>query len=138
MPITKFTPRQKKVNIYSDFKKNLEISPLSNDLSILKDEDAVKESLKNLLLTDPGERPMQPYLGGGIRALLFENLTPAVLTMIRERIISTLGIYEPRAELIDVTVASTIDENAVQAIIQFYISNNEQPIVLDVILERTR
>ena len=138
MPITKFTPRQKKVNIYSDFKKNLEISPLSNDLSVLKDEDAVKESLKNLLLTDPGERPMQPYLGGGIRALLFENLTPAVLTMIRERIISTLGIYEPRAELIDVTVASTIDENAVQAIIQFYISNNEQPIVLDVILERTR
>lgn len=138
MPITRFTPSSKKVNIYADFKKNLEISPLSNDLTLLKDEDAVKEALTNILLTEPGERLMQPDFGGGLRTLLFENLTPATLTMIRERIIAAVRIHEPRAELINVTVASTIDENAVQASIQFYISNTEQPIELDVILERTR
>lgn len=52
-----FTPQTKKVNLYSDFRKDLLTSPLSEDIVMLRDEDAVKESIKNLLLTDPGERP---------------------------------------------------------------------------------
>lgn len=133
-----FTPKTKKVTIYSDFKKNLEISPLSQDLTLNKDEDSVKESIKNLILTDRGERLMQPNLGGNIQAMLFENITPSVIKLIEENVRTTINLYEPRAELQDVTVTSNIDDNAVYIRITFYIKNVEQPIDLDVFIERTR
>lgn len=133
-----FTPLTKKVNLYSDFRKDLLTSPLSEDIVMLKDEDAVKDSIKNLLLTDPGERPMQPYLGGGIREMLFENITPSTLKLIKDKVKTTIDVYEPRAELIDVTVSSEIDDNTVGVNVVFYIRNRQQPITLDVILERIR
>lgn len=133
-----FTPKSKKVTIYTDFKKNLEVSPLSQDLTLNKDEDAVKESIKNLILTDRGERLMQPNIGGNIYAMLFENLTPSTLKLIEENVRSTINLYEPRAELQDVTATSNIDDNAVNIRITFYIKNVEQPIDLDVFIERTR
>lgn len=133
-----FTAKTKKINLYQDFKKNLEISPISSDITVWKDEDAVKESIKNLILTDRGERLMQPELGGDINALLFENITPAVLILIQNQVRTTIELYEPRAELIDVTATSNIDDNTVRVNIQFYITNVQQPIKLDVFLERTR
>jgi len=132
------TNRQKKISIYSDFKKDLEISPLSQDLTVFKDEDSIKESIRNLLLTDRGERLMQPNIGGNIRAMLFENITPGNLTLIEDQVRTTLDLHEPRAEIIDVTVTSIDDQNVVRIRIQFYILNNQQPISVDVFLERTR
>ena len=132
------TPITKRPTLYTDFKKDLRISPVSDDITLLKDEDSVKESLKNLILTDPGERLMQPFLGAGIRALLFENITPGVLKLIEERVKTTIRNYEPRAELIDVLVSSDIDDNKVSVAITFYIKNASQPIDLEVILERIR
>jgi phage baseplate assembly protein W len=133
-----FTPKSKKITIYQDFKKDLEISPLSQDLTVFKDEDAVKESIKNLILTDRGERLMQPDLGGNISAMLFENITPATLKLIEDQVRTTIQLYEPRAELQNVAVTSNIDDNVVKVKITFYIKNVEQPIDLDVFLERTR
>lgn len=138
MTVRVLTPVTKKVSIYSDLHKDLTLSPVSNDLALLKDEDAVKDSLRNLLLTDPGERLMQPFLGGGIRELLFENMTPGTLKLIEDRVETTIKSYEPRAELIDVTVSSTFDENQVSVRIQFYVVNRQQPVNLEVILERIR
>ena len=138
MVVNLVTQRQKKISIYSDFKKNLEISPLSQDLTVNKDEDAVKEAIINLLLTDRGERLMQPNIGGNLRAMLFENITPGTLTMIEDQVRTTLDMYEPRAEIIDVLVTSNIDDNVVKIQVHFYISNNQQPISVDVFLERTR
>jgi phage baseplate assembly protein W len=133
-----FTPKTKKVTIYQDFKKDLEISPLSSDLTLHKDEDSVKESIKNLILTDRGERLMQPNLGGNVTAMLFENITPSVLKLIEDNIRTTINLYEPRAELQNVAVTSNIDDNTVKVKITFYVRNVEQPIDLDVFLERTR
>jgi phage baseplate assembly protein W len=137
MTINVFTPRTKKVNLYSDFYKDLRTSPISKDLALLKDEDAVKRAIRNLILTDPGERLMQPNLGAGIREMLFENMTPGTLKLIEERVVDTIEIYEPRAELIDVAVEQ-IDEQQVNVTVLFYVTNEEQPIQLDVILERNR
>ena len=75
---TYLSPTKKKISLNSDFRKDLLVSPVSKDLALLKDEDAVKESIKNLILTDRGERLMQPYIGGNIRAMLFENMTPGL------------------------------------------------------------
>lgn len=138
MVVNLLTQRQKKISIYSDFKKSLEVSPLSLDLTVNKDEDAVKEAIVNLLLTDRGERLMQPTIGGNLRAMLFENITPGVLVMIEDQVRTTLDLYEPRAEIIDVLVTSNIDDNVVKIQVHFYISNNQQPISVDVFLERTR
>jgi len=132
------TPATKKQNLYSDFKKDLTISPISKDLALIKDEDAVKESIKNLVLTDPGERLMQPYIGGGIRGLLFENITPGTLNLIKSRVETTIKTYEPRAQLIDVTVSSSIDDNRVDVVIRFYVRNSDIPVTLDLILTRIR
>jgi phage baseplate assembly protein W len=137
MTINVFTPRTKKVNLYSDFYKDLRISPISKDLAVLKDEDSVKRAIRNLILTDPGERLMQPNLGAGIREMLFENMTPGTLKLIEERVSDTIRIYEPRAELLDVAVEN-IDEQKVNVTVLFYVVNVEQPIQLDVILERNR
>ena len=60
MVVNLLTPISKKITIYTDFKKNLEISPVSLDITLVKDEEAVKESIKNLILTNRGERLMQP------------------------------------------------------------------------------
>jgi phage baseplate assembly protein W len=132
------TPISKKASLYSDFRKDLKISPVSKDITVLRDEEAVKQSIKNLLLTDPRERLMQPFVGAGIKGLLFENLTPGVLKLIKEKVTSTISTYEPRAELIDVIVSSNYDDNQVNILIRFYVKNVEQPIELDVILERIR
>jgi phage baseplate assembly protein W len=132
------TPLTKKPTLYTDFRKDLKISPVSKDITVWKDEDAVKQSIRNLLLTDPGERPMQPFLGAGIKGLLFENITPGVLKLIKEKVTSTINTYEPRAELIDVIVSSDYDDNKVSVLVRFFIRNVEQPIELDVILERIR
>lgn len=138
MTLNVFTPRTKKINLYSDFKKDLELNLLTDDLAVTRDEDAVKEAMRNLMMTDRGERLMQPNLGAGLKELLFENLTPATLELIRDRVKSTLEIYEPRADIIDVTAAGSLDENEVYVNVLFYINNREQPISLSVILERTR
>jgi|TARA_B100001093_G_C26784315_1_gene995988 phage baseplate assembly protein W len=138
MTVDVFTPRTKKVNLYSDFHKDLRVSPISKDLALMKDEDSVKQSIRNLMLTDPGERLMQPNIGGGIRELLFEQMTPGTLKLMEENIVDTIEIYEPRAELIDVRVIAGLDDTHVNISVLFSVRNEEQPIQLDVILDRTR
>lgn len=138
MTIELLTGRTKKISIYSDFKKDMEKSPVSSDLTVNKDEEAVKEAIKNLLLTDRGERLMQPNLGGHLKAMLFENITPGVLKTIEDQVRTTLDIYEPRAELLDVTVSSLVDDNTVRVRVEFMIRNQANPISVDVFLERTR
>lgn len=138
MTITVKTPFSKKQSLYADFRKDLAVSPISQDLALIKDDEAVKQSIKNLILTDPGERLMQPFIGGGIRALLFENITPAVLNLIENKVKSTIKTYEPRADIINVTASSRYDDNTVNVVVNFYIRNTNEPIKLDLILTRVR
>jgi len=138
LPVPFLSPRSKKIPIYRDLFKDLTQNPINQDLSVRVDEDAVKESIKNLILTDKGERLMQPLIGGNIRAMLFENNTPATLKMIQEQVRETIEEYEPRAAVIDVQVTSQIDDNVVRVTIYFYVNNQEQPISVAVFLERIR
>ena len=132
------TPVRKRVSLFSDFHKDLTQNPITEDLAVKRDEEAVKEAIKNLILTDRGERLMQPLVGGNIRAMLFENNTPSTIKIIQESIKETINFYEPRATLLDVIVQSSLDESTVEVGIYFYINNIEQPITLTVFLERTR
>lgn len=138
MPLPKITPKTKKQVIYADFKKDLQISPLSKDLTLLKNEDAINDSLRNLLLTDKGERLMQPNLGSNIRRSLFDLMTPASLKVLEEQVKETINNHEPRVTLIDVTIVGLFDQNTVQITVKYYTVNKQEPVSVDIFLERTR
>lgn len=129
----------KRKNIrYSDISHNLKVHPVRGDLVRLTNEDAVKRSVRNLLLTAPGERFFQPSLGAGLSQYLFENISEDTADFIREKIIETINFFEPRANVIRVDVIVKPDDNSYAANIVFSIINNPEPIILDLILERVR
>lgn len=138
MILPKLTPTSKKPTLYSDFFKDLSINPISSDIAIKTNEDSVKESIKNLVLTDRGERLFQPTLGGNIRKTLFDNMTPASIKLLEEQVKEVINNFEPRAALISVEVIGLADENKVQINVSFYVRNNERPLSISIFLERTR
>lgn len=123
---------------YSDFRKDMIENPLTGDLALRKDEDAIKESLRNLFLTDKGERLFQPEVGSDIRASLFENNTPATLQILKEQVKDVINNFEPRVGIIDVNVYSDRNEDLVKIDVTFYMQNREDPIEISLFLERTR
>lgn len=129
--------RQKKT-FYSDFNTSFAIHPSTLDLSVQTNENAVKQSIKNLILTDPYERPMQPRLGSRIRGLLFENMTPQAVSQCKTFIQETIKNHEPRAKLLNVDVTPDYDTNTLYATIMFTMINTTNPIEMDVVLERLR
>lgn len=132
------TPLQKTRELYADFHKDLTLNPVSLDLARKINEESIKESIKNLLLTDKGERFYRPNLGSDIRKLLFDNLTLDTIVIAEEMIKSTIRSYEPRCDLIDVDVTSSIDDNTLYATVIFSVTNREDPITLTVVLDRVR
>jgi phage baseplate assembly protein W len=128
----------KKRTLYSDFFKDLTINPISADLALRTNEESVKESLKNLILTDRGERLMQPNIGSDVRASLFENATPVTLKILEERVRDVINNFEPRVSIIDIDVTSLYDDNRVQVTIYFYVKNREDPLSVDVFIDRVR
>lgn len=139
LPQTRITPRTRKVEaVYADFHKDLTTNPFSNDLALKTDEEAIKESLKNIILMDKGEKLFQPSFGGNIRAMLFELNSPATIKLIQEQIKSTINNYEPRVQLIDVEVYSLIDDNKIVIKIIYALRNREEPVQVEFILERVR
>ena len=139
MAVKPITPRTRRIeSVYSDFHKDLTINPFSGDIAVKIDEEAVKESLKNIILMDKGEKLFQPAFGGNIRAMLFELNSPATIKLIQEQVKSTINNYEPRVELIDVEVYSLIDDNKVAIKIIYALRNREEPLEVEFILERVR
>lgn len=108
-------------NLYSDLNLNFNKNPATKDIAKLKDVEAVKRSVRNLILTNRFERPFHPEIGSDIRALLFENMTPTIQTLLTDRIRDVLETYEPRAVLNDVIVSGDMDKNQYGATIKFYV-----------------
>ena|SRR6056300_522740 len=132
------TPLSRKIVYYSDFDKDLIANPVSSDVALKLNENAIKNSIRNLILTRKGERPFQPNLGCDVHSLLFENVTPDTLENIRNLIYETITAYEPRCDLHSVDVTASYDESQVNVSIVFSVINIEEPITLDIILNRVR
>lgn len=124
--------------IYSDIPVNFDVHPLKGDLILTTNEDAVKRSIRNLLLTDPYERFFNPKIGAGIRASLFENIGQDTEFLLKTQITETINNYEKRAQLYSVKVKAFPDQNAYNASIVFYLVNYTTPITLDLLLRRIR
>ena len=124
--------------VYSDFFTDFSNHINTGQLNKKTNEDAVKQSVRNLLLTDHYERPYQPKIGSNLKALLFENWTPVVQARAEEYIKDVFKNHEPRAVLIGSTMVPSPDHNALQVTISFRIINSTAPASLQFLIERVR
>jgi phage baseplate assembly protein W len=132
------TPVRRKQELYSDFFTDLLSLDVTRDIAKAMNEDAVKQSILNLLLTNRGDRLFNNTLGSDIYSLLFENSSPALEQTLSDYIKTTIENYEPRAELIDVVVDSEADEHEVLVVINFRVLNKTEPVSLELVLNRIR
>ena len=123
---------------YSDLNLNFNIYPATKDVAKLKDVEAVKRAVRNLILTNRFERPFHPEIGSDIRSLLFENMTPVVEVLLKDRIKETIDVYEPRADVTDIIVSGDSDRNEYRVQIEFRVLNIPDPIVVTEFLQRLR
>ena len=124
--------------IYSDIDFTFTKKPVTGDVALSFDNKAVIRSIRNLLSTRKYERPFDPDLGSNIDALLFENFSPLVASLIEREVIDTINNYEPRALVDSVRVSSDPDSNRYDVTITFYIENATLPTTVTLLLERNR
>jgi len=128
--------RQKEV--YSDIDFAFLSHPITGKLSRNINREAVKQSVKSLILTNFYERPFKPDIGCGIRGLLFENFHPAIVEAMKVAIDQVLDNYEPRADVISIDIVADPDSHYITVSIVFTILNDSQPETLELMLERIR
>jgi len=124
--------------IYSDLNLNFTKNPATKDVARLTDIDAVKRSVRNLILTNRFERPFHPEIGSSIRAILFENITPLNAVLLQDRIEEVIQNFEPRVTLNQVLVQDNIDNNQYSVFISFYVNNSPEPVTITEFLQRLR
>ena len=111
----------------------------SNDINTLTDITAVKRSVRNLVLTNHYEKPFHPEIGSGVRAILFELMTPMTSFILTKKIENIIETYEPRARLVGVRAMPNLDRNEYEVTIEFYVQNFPTELVdLTIFLERLR
>jgi phage baseplate assembly protein W len=123
---------------FSDLDLGFLPNPVSHDVSRKYDENAIKQSIKNIILTKNFERPFHSDIGSQISSLLFEPITPMLTAMVKKTIVNAITSHEPRVRLLDVTVLLSPDNNGIYVTIVFTIVNTSTPVSVDLFLERTR
>jgi phage baseplate assembly protein W len=106
---------------FKDISLSFQVNPLNFDLIAIKNETAIARSVRNLVLTQPGERFFNPNLGSKVNRSLFENIDEISASIIRDEIDNTIRNYEPRVRLIDVTVTPKFDDNEFDVIVRYNI-----------------
>jgi phage baseplate assembly protein W len=124
---------------FLDISSSFQINPLNFDLISIKNETAIARSLRNLVLTAPGEKFFNENLGSRISQSLFENIDEINASIIKNEITNTIKNYEPRVELIEVFVSPDYDNYTFNIIIQYTIVGIDVlPQQLTFALEQTR
>ena len=106
---------------FRDFSLTFEKNAVTNDVLSLKNEAAIKESVKNIVLYNFYEKPFNPFFGGNIIGLLFENSTPTLELEVKNRISNSVEVYEPRVTAVTVDVDFEEDRNELNCGIQYLI-----------------
>ena len=123
---------------WSDLDLDFNAHPVTKDIVTKTDVEAVKRSVRNLILTNRYERPFQPELGCGVRELLFEPFTPMTKVFLERKIEEVLINYEPRIQLQNVEVDDDQDRNRLVVDIYFYVVGVPGPQVVETFLQRVR
>ena len=127
------------VRQYSDLDLFFTKKTVGSDVNKVTDIQAVKRSLRNLINLNAFEKPFHPEISGGVRELLFENISPMVSAVLARKIEDVINNFEPRCRLVSVRAIPDYDRNIYNVTIEFYVVNAPTELVdLSVMLERLR
>lgn len=96
-------------------------NPFTDDVNVVKNDNSIKQAVRNIILTTPGEKPFQPLCGSRVNALLFEPLDPFTADTLTQEIINTINQFEPRVALKNVSVTPLWDLNQLSVLIEYKI-----------------
>lgn len=125
-------------SLFSDLNLLFAPNPVTGDINPIKDIEAIKKSVINLILTNFYERPFQPEIGCGVRGLLFELADAITINDIENAARLVLENFEPRIAVLTVDASDDPDNNSYTLSIQFQILSNEEIAEVTTILERLR
>ena len=131
--VTTKTTRQ-----YKDIDLSFNIHPVRKDVNKHVDEQAVINSIKNIILTNHYEKPFNPDFGSNIRAMLFENIDSITAISLEREISQTIENFESRVSVSRVTAIPDFDNNGYSIKMEFYIINLTNPITIQFFLQRVR
>ena len=114
-------PVQRISRSFKDISMSFQVNPLTDDLIAIKNQNAIARSLRNLVLTSPGERFFNNDLGSRVNKLLFQNVDDLTAASVRSEIENTIKNYEPRVRLISTKVSANADSNEFDVIIRYEI-----------------
>ncbi|AYR01741.1 baseplate wedge subunit [Synechococcus phage S-B05] len=112
-------PVQRISKAFKDVSATFQVNPINSDVIILRNENAIARSIRNLVFTIPGEKPFEPTIGSNVTNLLFENLDFLTASSIRSEIENTINNFEPRVRLREVEVNPNFDNNAFDVVIRY-------------------
>lgn len=123
---------------YSDLDLDFIAHPTTGDVVKKTGEEAVKRSVRNLILTNFYDRPFRPSIGSNVQKLLFENANPLVVGFLKDAIEEVIRNFEPRVKLVDLKVEFDYDGNGYKVGLAYMIANRSDPIITTLFLERLR
>jgi phage baseplate assembly protein W len=124
---------------YSDLDLFFGKKSSDRDISEVTDVQAVKRSIRNLILMNTYEKPFHPEISSGVRDMLFELMTPVTAAILARQIENVIENFEPRARLVGVRTLPNYDRNSYAVTIEFYVVNTPTELVdLTIFLERLR
>ena len=126
-----------RTKLYKDIDLTFAVKP-SGEIFKKTDAAAVKQAVKNLMLTNNFEKPFQPKFGADLRALLFDLADDDAEEDIEERCINAINVFEPRAQALNVTAIAKPDRNSVSVTVEFRIINTEELVKFTSTLARLR
>ena len=121
MATSRYGIKTKESRSFRDGALSFSRNPLTGDINILKDENAIKSAVKNILLTKPGEKLFEPTFGSRVTDLLFEPFDFIVKDQMEDEIRASLELYEPRIELEEVNVNWVESSYEIEVTIQYRI-----------------
>lgn len=128
----------KDIDLTFDNKPTDGSNPTATDVYKKEDAAAVKQAVKNLLMTNFGEKPFNPFFGANLQALLFDLADDDIETSIDIAISNAVRNYEPRASIRNIRVKALPDNNSVSVYVEFLIVNTEEVVSFETTISRLR
>ena len=120
-------PQERASRKFKDLSMSFKTNPLNDDLIGLNNTSAIARSLKNIVFTQPGEKFFNPDFGSRISESLFENVDDVSALAIEDEIRSSIINFEPRVNLLNVSVNPNVDDNEMNVIIQYEVTGIDVP-----------
>lgn len=127
-----------KKQTYADLPFFMSSNAFTRDINLIRDLSAIRQSIKNIIMTNNGERSFDFAFGGSLYEMLFENYTLEMILDVQSKIATNIKTYEQRVELNDVRILDNPEENSVNIVVDFFVPELAKNDVIVVKLARNR